>query len=188
MLEYLDLFDTSNSQVHLETPRARLTLLLSQYHENLSNQPASSTPAPTSESSKAVSPRDSLQTASDLLSELQVETYSSMERKEKTEFLLEQMRLLVLVARTKDREGKEANDANENGKGLTPLSGETEWIKVRVGGRKVHEGFLSEDGNEVIRFSYLFMMTHFSDIVASGIEIQILRLDDPTCSTRRGIP
>ena len=45
------------------------------------------------------------------MSDLQVETYSSMERREKTEFLLEQMRLLVLVARGKDAEDvKEGKD------------------------------------------------------------------------------
>ena len=59
-----------------------------------------------------------------------------MERKEKTEFLLEQMRLLVLVAR-----GKEAAGQKEKA--------EADWIKVRVGGRKVNESFLKEAGNEV---------------------------------------
>ena len=59
-----------------------------------------------------------------------------MERKEKTEFLLEQMRLLVLVAR-----GKEAAGQKEKA--------EADWIKVRVGGRKVNENFLKEAGNEV---------------------------------------
>ena len=59
-----------------------------------------------------------------------------MERKEKTEFLLEQMRLLVLVAR-----GKEAAGQKEKA--------EADWIKVRVGGRNVNENFLKEAGNEV---------------------------------------
>jgi 26S proteasome regulatory subunit N5 len=80
-----------------------------------------------------------MQIASDLLSDLQVETYSSMERLEKTEFLIEQMRLLVAVAKLKDKAaGKE-----------TLADGEAEWVKVRVGGRKVNEGFLAADGNEV---------------------------------------
>lgn len=119
-------------QIFLETPRARVTLALSHYHESLANQPTSSSP----------SPQKSLETASELLSDLQVETYSSMERREKTEFLLEQMRLLVLVAK-----GKDTEDVKE---GKIDLSrGEAEWIKVRVGGRKVNEGFLKEKGNEV---------------------------------------
>ena len=89
--------------------------------------------------SQASSPADALnsaQTASDLLSDLQVETYSSMTRREKTEFLLEQMRLLVLVANMKAEAGRSQD-------------GEGEWIKVRVGGRKVNEGFLKEAENEV---------------------------------------
>ena len=64
-----------------------------------------------------------------------------MERREKTEFLLEQMRLLVLVAKGKDAEAA----------GLEESRGEADWIKVRVGGRKVNERFLKEKGNEVIR-------------------------------------
>ena len=66
-----------------------------------------------------------------------------MERREKTEFLLEQMRLLVLVAKGKDAATDSSNkDALGSG-------GETDWIKVRVGGRKVNAGFLQEKGNEV---------------------------------------
>lgn len=65
-----------------------------------------------------------------------------MERREKTEFILEQMRLLIAVARQKDEEvtksGKEAM-----------AGGEAEWVKVRVGGRKVNEAFLKEKDNEV---------------------------------------
>lgn len=66
-----------------------------------------------------------------------------MERREKTEFLLEQMRLLVLVAK-----GKDAEDQNEGKSDLR--KGEADWIKVRVGGRKVNEKFLKEAGNEVL--------------------------------------
>ena len=115
----------------METPRARVTLVLSHHHEGLAK------------SANAKDSKEALQTASDLLSELQVETYSSMERREKTEFILEQMRLLVAVARQKDGEvGKKD--------GKEPLGvGEAEWVKVRVGGRKVNEEFLKEKVNEV---------------------------------------
>jgi len=115
----------------LETPRARVTLLLSKYHEGLSKT------AKTEEERKKA-----LETASELLSDLQVETYSSMERREKTEFILEQMRLLIAVARQKDEETKAQGKDSLSG-------GETEWVKVRVGGRKVNEGFLKEKENEV---------------------------------------
>ena len=106
--------------------------MLALYHESLTTATAPDTP----------SAKESLQTASDLLSDLQVETYSSMERREKTEFILEQMRLLVAVARSKD--------ADQDKKGKDTLGGgEAEWVKVRVGGRKINEDFLKEKDNEV---------------------------------------
>lgn len=111
-----------------------MTLSLSHYHESLAEN------LTTMERQKA------LETASDLLSDLQVETYSSMERREKTEFLLEQMRLLIAVARGKDAQATKGKDVSGGG--------EAEWIKVRVGGRKVNENFLKEKENEV----YLFVM------------------------------
>lgn len=66
-----------------------------------------------------------------------------MERREKTEFILEQMRLLIAVARQKDAaaEKKEGKDSL--------AGGEPEWVKVRVGGRKVNEDFLKQKDNEV---------------------------------------
>ncbi|KAG6832519.1 hypothetical protein H0H92_000148 [Tricholoma furcatifolium] len=133
--------DVTEGKIFLETPRARVTLLLAHYHEGLAND-SSSTPA---------AQKESLQTASDLLSDLQVETYSSMERREKTEFILEQMRLLIAVARQKDAEqGKVGKD------GLG--GGEAEWVKVRVGGRKVNEEFLKEEKNEDIKILYYDLM------------------------------
>ena len=77
-----------------------------------------------------------------------------MERREKTEFLLEQMRFQVLVAR-----GKDSEDLKE---GKTELTrSEADWIKVRVGGRKVNEGFLKEPANQVSRsfLSWTLMVT-----------------------------
>lgn len=72
-----------------------------------------------------------------------------MERREKTEFILEQMRLLIALARQKDKaieqEGKEAIGG-----------GEAEWVKVRVSSRKVNEEFLKEKENEVRR---IFLVT-----------------------------
>jgi len=129
---WLQLIETLRSvtegKIFLETPRARVTLLLALYNESQAN--SASTP---------VDYLRLLQTASDLLSDLQVETYSSMERREKTEYLVEQMRLLILVAQTKDKQaGKESLS-----------DGEPEWVKARVGGRKVNEAFLKESGNEV---------------------------------------
>ncbi|EMD41952.1 hypothetical protein CERSUDRAFT_43251 [Gelatoporia subvermispora B] len=135
--KWLELIDTlrtvTEGKIFLETPRARVTLLLAHYHESLANTPTPTTPPA----------KDSLQTASDLLSELQVETYSSMDRREKTEFILEQMRLLIALARYKDAE------IGVEGKKDAIGGGEGEWVKVRVGSRKVNEEFLKEKENEV---------------------------------------
>ena len=102
-----------------------------------------------------------------------------MERREKTEFLLEQMRLLVLVAKGKDAVTDSSN------KDTLGSGGETDWIKVRVGGRKVNEGFLQEKGNEVRS------VFHGTSVVSDkhlGLETEILRPHDPICSSRLRIP
>ncbi|CAE6450231.1 unnamed protein product [Rhizoctonia solani] len=140
--KWLELIEALRSvtegKIFLETSRARVTLALSLHHERLVAQ--------ASDTSEALK---SAQTASDLLSELQVETYSSMTRREKTEFLLEQMRLLVLVANMKAETGKSQE-------------GEAEWIKVRVGGRKVNEGFLKEAENEDLKLKYYELMIKYA--------------------------
>ncbi|KAF8140435.1 hypothetical protein EV363DRAFT_1501513 [Boletus edulis] len=141
--KWLELVETLRSvtegKIFLETPRARVTLLLSHYHESLSKLP----------SANASAVKESLQTASDLLSDLQVETYSSMERREKIEFILEQMRLLIALARLKDAE-------KEDKKAIG--GGEPEWVKARVGGRKVNETFLKEKENEDLKLKFYDLM------------------------------
>lgn len=69
-----------------------------------------------------------------------------MERREKTEFILEQMRLLIALARLKDAEV--AGKGKKEEKNLIG-GGEPEWVKARVGGRKVNETFLKAKENEV---------------------------------------
>ncbi|KAL0951456.1 hypothetical protein HGRIS_008145 [Hohenbuehelia grisea] len=147
--KWLEILETlrgvTEGKIFLETPRARVTLLLSHYHEGLANS-AKATPE---------NAKQSLRTASELLSELQVETYSSMERREKTEFILEQMRLLIAVARQKDAEAdKEGKDSLSGG--------EAEWIKVRVGGRKINETFLAEKDNEDLKLKYYDLMIQYA--------------------------
>ncbi|BGP54714.1 hypothetical protein JCM8202_003219 [Rhodotorula sphaerocarpa] len=72
----LDLIETlrdiSEGKIYLEVPRARVTRILSQLKEQSGDVNA----------------------ASELMQELQVETFGSMERREKVDFILEQMRLL----------------------------------------------------------------------------------------------
>ncbi|EIW86896.1 26S proteasome non-ATPase regulatory subunit 12 [Coniophora puteana RWD-64-598 SS2] len=125
--KWLELVETlrtiTEGKIFLETPRARVTLELSHYHEGLTKDPKSTSPTS----------KESLQIASDLLSELQVETYSSMERREKTEFILEQMRLLIALARG-------------------------EWVKARVNSRKVNEHFLKEKENEDLKLKFYELM------------------------------
>ncbi|KAJ7506244.1 hypothetical protein B0H11DRAFT_2220162 [Mycena galericulata] len=103
---------SSAAQIFLETQCAYVTLLLAHYHESLATGP-----------SNPSTYKEPMQTSCDLLSDLQVETYSSMERREKTELILEQMRLLIVVTLLKaaelDKNGKEALDG-----------GEIEWVKT----------------------------------------------------------
>lgn len=63
-----------------------------------------------------------------------------MELREKIEILLEQMRLLMLVARLKDEQA-----ATKGGL----ADGEADWVKMRVGGRKVNETFLQKPESQV---------------------------------------
>ncbi|KAI0347847.1 PCI-domain-containing protein [Trametopsis cervina] len=148
--KWLELIETLRSvtegKIFLETPRARVTLLLAHHHEGLATNATPTSP----------SPKESRQTASDLVSELQVETYSSMERREKTEFLLEQMRFLIMVAREKDAEKGQEGTSNAIG------GGEAEWVKVRVAGRKVNEAFLTQKENEDLKLKYYDMMIQYA--------------------------
>ncbi|KAJ3734633.1 hypothetical protein DFJ43DRAFT_1130442 [Lentinula guzmanii] len=149
--QWLQLVETlrevTEGKIFLETPRARVTLLLSRYHEDLYNK-----------STSTEEKRKSLETSSELLSDLQVETYSSMERREKTEFILEQMRLLIAVARLKDDVAKAEGKDSLAG-------GDAEWVKARVGGRKVNEGFLKEPENEVFIHAFrVLAMAHEFDM------------------------
>lgn len=66
--------------------------------------------------------------AADLLLELAVETFGSMSRREKTEFIVEQMRLNA------ERE---------------------DWNRVAIVAKKVNERFFKEDGQEVSSASFL---------------------------------
>ncbi|KAH9836990.1 PCI-domain-containing protein [Rhodofomes roseus] len=143
--KWLELIETlrtvTEGKIFLETPRARVTLKLTHYYESLAR--------PTEDPAKR---REHLQKATDLISDLQVETYSSMERREKTEFIMEQMRVLIVLAQVKDVE-----DAASEKKG-TMGGGEAEWVKVRVASRKINEGFLKEEANEDLKMKYYEMM------------------------------
>ncbi|KAG8896815.1 hypothetical protein FRB99_008622 [Tulasnella sp. 403] len=167
---WLELVETlrgvTEGKIFLETPRARLTLLLAKFHERLAVDPSSAPPPKpdpaTGKPATPPTPFESLVKACDLLNELQVETYSSMDRREKTEFILEQMRLMVIVAKEKDNQAKLSKTSIPGDKKVMAVDGEPEWTKVRVGGRKVHEGFLTEKGNEELKLKYYDLMIQFA--------------------------
>lgn len=100
-------------QIYLEVPRARVTRILSSIKEAAGDIPA----------------------ASDLLQDLQVETFASMERREKLEFILEQMRLLRL---------------REN------------WEMMGIVSKKVNTKWLDEKENEDLKFKFYGLMIEWS--------------------------
>lgn len=107
-----------------------------------------------------------------------------MERREKTEFILEQMRFLIMVARAKDAE------KGVEGKGAAIGGGEADWVKVRVAGRKVNEPFLKEKDNEAsLNHPSFFLNGEITiNTYAAGSETEILRHDDPIRPTKQRIP
>ncbi|EIW73687.1 hypothetical protein TREMEDRAFT_71025 [Tremella mesenterica DSM 1558] len=135
--------DITEGKIHLELARARLTVMLASYHESLVATAPTDLPTPlvesqteketAGESSKEkpkkepVTKRDQLDAAADLMSDIQVETYSSMDKKEKTDFILEQMRLESLRGN---------------------------WSRVRVGSRKINRVFLKEAESVELKLRY----------------------------------
>lgn len=90
--------DITDGKIYLELQRARLTVMLSEYHEKLAltapkagpkaKEEAKDKDAEEEEKKKKkdpVSAEDHLDVAADLMSEIQIETYSSMDKREKTE-------------------------------------------------------------------------------------------------------
>ncbi|RXK41577.1 26S proteasome regulatory subunit N5 [Tremella mesenterica] len=110
--------DITEGKIHLELARARLTGMLASYHESL---------VATAPTDLPMTKRDQLDAAADLMSDIQVETYSSMDKKEKTDFILEQMRLESLRGN---------------------------WSRVRVGSRKINRVFLKEAESVELKLRY----------------------------------
>ncbi|RSH89355.1 hypothetical protein EHS25_002467 [Saitozyma podzolica] len=136
--------DITEGKIYLELPRARLTVMLSSYHETLSQTapsepptssakpaPAAATDAKDKEKKEPVTARDHLDVAADLMTDIQVETYSSMDKREKTDFILEQMRLESLRGH---------------------------WSRVRVGSRKINRVFLKEPESADLKLRYYDLM------------------------------
>ena len=82
--------------------------------------------------------------ASDLLQDLQVETFASMERREKLEFILEQMRLLRV---------------KEN------------WEMLGIVSKKINTKWLEDEANEDLKFKFYSLMTQFCLQMSRYLEI-----------------
>ncbi|KAL7423115.1 proteasome regulatory particle subunit [Cryptotrichosporon argae] len=130
--------DITEGKIYLELARARLTVMLAEHHEQLATTapttaPAVSEPAPVAADGdekpkrEPVTAKDHLDAAADLMTDIQVETYSSMDKREKTEFILEQMRLESLRGN---------------------------WSRVRVGSRKINRVFLKEKESADLKLRY----------------------------------
>ncbi|WVQ83010.1 hypothetical protein IAT38_005148 [Cryptococcus sp. DSM 104549] len=141
--------DITEGKIYLELPRARLTVMLAAYHEALAEtapKEASTTPAPSTTPASTekdkdvpkpepVTAKEHIETAADLMSDLQVETYSSMDKREKTEFILEQMRLESLRGN---------------------------WVRVRVGSRKINRVYLKEKEVQELKLRYYDLMVQLA--------------------------
>ncbi|WVR06317.1 hypothetical protein IAU60_003347 [Kwoniella sp. DSM 27419] len=116
--------DITEGKIYLELPRARLTVMLAALHEELAEK------APSDGSAK-----EHRDVAADLMSDIQVETYSSMDKREKTEFILEQMRLESLRGN---------------------------WVRVRVGSRKINRVYLKEKEVQDLKLRYYDLMVQLA--------------------------
>ncbi|GAA6008822.1 hypothetical protein JCM11491_003795 [Sporobolomyces phaffii] len=101
--------DITEGKIYLEVQRARITRQLSQIREA----------------------EGSVQQASELMQELQVETFGSMERREKVDFILEQMRLLKL---------------------------QEDWEKLAIVAKRINLRWLTDKENEDLKLRYYSLM------------------------------
>ncbi|KAM0746422.1 hypothetical protein T439DRAFT_138478 [Meredithblackwellia eburnea MCA 4105] len=109
----LDLIETlrevTEGKIYLEVPRARVTRMLSAIKE----------------AAGEITP------ASDLLQDLQVETFGSMDRREKVDFILEQMRLLKLQG---------------------------DWDKLAIVAKRINIKWLADKDHEDLKLRYYSLM------------------------------
>jgi 26S proteasome regulatory subunit N5 len=107
-LELIDTLRTvTEGKIFVEVERARLTRILSKIRED----------------------EGKIEEAADILQELQVETFGSMEKREKTDFILEQMRLLLA---------------------------KRDYTRTQIISKKINTRFFKEEENEV---QYLCIQT-----------------------------
>ena len=121
-------------QIFVEVERARLTRILSKIKEE----------------------EGDVIEAANILQELQVETYGSMEKREKTDFILEQMRLCLL---------------------------KKDFTRAQIISRKISTRFFEDEKNEVFSVSLIIRIidnfkNSFTSLTQKGPEIEILRSHD----------
>ncbi|GAB5585374.1 proteasome regulatory particle subunit [Umbelopsis nana] len=112
----LELIDTlrnvTEGKIFVEVERARLTRILSKIRED----------------------EGKIEEAADILQELQVETFGSMEKREKTDFILEQMRLLLA---------------------------KRDYTRTQIISKKINTRFFKDEENEDLKLRfYELMITH----------------------------
>jgi len=105
--------EVSEGKIYLEVPRARLTRMLSKIKEDEGDSAG----------------------ASELLQEVQVETFGSMERREKVDFILEQMRLLRI---------------------------RSDWDRLGIVSKKINIKWLCEKDNEDLKLRFYSLMILFA--------------------------
>ena len=95
--------------------------------------------------------KDHLERAADLLSDLQVETFSSMDKREKTELCVPSPRSTLVLPRMLTGLGATAQLPSFHSilDQMRLESGRDNWTRVRVGSRKINRAYLKEEGNAV---------------------------------------
>ncbi|GMK57752.1 hypothetical protein CspeluHIS016_0405860 [Cutaneotrichosporon spelunceum] len=147
-LELLNtLRDITEGKIYLELQRARLTEKLAAYHETLAESAPKEDAKQREDREKneakgdekvkkePVTAEDHINAAADLMSDIQIETYSSMDKREKTNFILEQMRLESLRGN---------------------------WNKVRVGSRKINRVYLKDKEANDLKLRYYDLIVHLA--------------------------
>ncbi|KAI8139647.1 PCI domain-containing protein [Fennellomyces sp. T-0311] len=109
-LELIDTLRTvTEGKIYVEVERARVTRLLAQIREN----------------------EGKINEAADILQELQVETFGSMEKREKTDFILEQMRLCLA---------------------------KHDYVRTQIISKKINTRFFQEKENEDLKLRFYDLM------------------------------
>lgn len=115
-LELIDTLRTvTEGKIFVEVERARLTRILSKIRED----------------------EGKIEEAADILQELQVETFGSMDKREKTDFILEQMRLLLA---------------------------KRDYTRTQIISKKINTRFFKEEENEVSAVWYYCFYSEEWDI------------------------